>query len=209
MSALPAGCRRATWPVGCEPAGQGAVRGQRAKRERREAQRVEREEREARGVGASGRAGSSPVGAHRSDAVVGHRSTDRVHARCRRGRTDGRRARRGHRRQPALLQLGGRRRRVPAPPADPDPPISAPSPFVSGPGGSGSAPAPTSAAPTRPASKPPASKKATSPAWAVGVAYRTGAQVTYRGAGYACLQTHTSQVDWSPVAAPALWSRVS
>ncbi|MFC4996647.1 carbohydrate-binding protein [Dactylosporangium cerinum] len=95
------------------------------------------------------------------------------------------------------------------PPADPDPPISAPSPFVSGPGGSGSAPAPTSAAPTRPASKPPASKKATSPAWAVGVAYRTGAQVTYRGAGYACLQTHTSQVDWSPVAAPALWSRVS
>jgi len=30
-----------------------------------------------------------------------------------------------------------------------------------------------------------------------------------QGGAYACLQSHTSQVDRSPIAAPALWSRVS
>ncbi|GAA3187772.1 carbohydrate-binding protein [Dactylosporangium siamense] len=108
------------------------------------------------------------------------------------------------------------------PPADVDPPSAPPSPVVSGPTQTSPTPAsptpasptpmtpaPTSAAPTRPASKPPASKQATIPAWTVGVAYRTGAQVTYQGVGYACLQAHTSQVDWSPVAAPVLWRRVS
>ncbi len=62
---------------------------------------------------------------------------------------------------------------------------------------------------TRPATKPPASKQAGPPAWAAGVAYGAGARVTYQGGVYACRQPHRSQVDWSPVATPALWSRVS
>ena len=65
---------------------------------------------------------------------------------------------------------------------------------------------PSSAAPAKPA-PPPA--KPTTKQWAVGVAYGEGVQVTYQGRVYACLQPHTSQVDWSPVAAPALWNRVS
>lgn len=91
-------------------------------------------------------------------------------------------------------------------------------------------PAPTPTTPTvQPTTKPPATKAATTkaattktptvrptsqqtatkPAWAVGVAYGVGAQVTYQGGVYACRQPHTSQADWSPVATPALWSRVS
>lgn len=70
-----------------------------------------------------------------------------------------------------------------------------------------SRPAPTiTRAPT---AKPPASRKASKPVWAVGFSYQVGAQVSYQGGVYACLQSHTSQVDWSPVAAAALWSRVS
>ncbi|MEU0552790.1 carbohydrate-binding protein [Dactylosporangium sp. NPDC006015] len=57
-------------------------------------------------------------------------------------------------------------------------------------------------------SRSPAAKK-TVPAWAVGVAYKVGAQVTYQGGVYACRQAHRSQSDWSPPAAPALWSRLS
>jgi hypothetical protein len=77
-----------------------------------------------------------------------------------------------------------------APPATTAPPTTAP---------------PTTTAPT--ASKPATRK--TVPAWAVGVAYKAGSRVSYQGHVYACVQPHTSQVDWSPVAAPALWSRVS
>ena len=99
---------------------------------------------------------------------------------------------------------------LPPPPADfedaaiPTTPAAAPSPAVSGP-----APRSTPKAPAT--SKPPASTKAaaTPAAWAPGVAYRTGTQVSYQSGVYACLQPHTSQVDWSPVAAPALWSRMS
>lgn len=44
--------------------------------------------------------------------------------------------------------------------------------------------------------------------WAVGVAYATGAQVSYAGRVYACLQAHRSQSDWTPPAVPALWRAV-
>ena len=43
-------------------------------------------------------------------------------------------------------------------------------------------------------------------AWAAGVAYATGAAVTYNGELYGCVQGHTSQSDWTPAATPALWS---
>lgn len=41
--------------------------------------------------------------------------------------------------------------------------------------------------------------------WAPNVAYTAGEQVTYNGALYTCLQSHTSQVGWEPPNAPSLW----
>lgn len=46
-------------------------------------------------------------------------------------------------------------------------------------------------------------------AWAVGVAYQVGDEVTYQGATYRCLQAHTSIVTWTPTAAVSLWQAVS
>lgn len=44
------------------------------------------------------------------------------------------------------------------------------------------------------------------PAWAAGVAYAVGDQVTYDGVTYSCLQAHTSQSTWEPPNAPSLWA---
>ncbi|MEV0638337.1 carbohydrate-binding protein [Streptomyces sp. NPDC050619] len=44
--------------------------------------------------------------------------------------------------------------------------------------------------------------------WASGRVYDTGAQVTYNGVTYECLQGHQSQSAWQPAATPALWQRV-
>ena len=41
--------------------------------------------------------------------------------------------------------------------------------------------------------------------WAVGVDYTVGAMRQYKGLLYKCLQSHTSQEDWTPDATPALW----
>ena len=41
-----------------------------------------------------------------------------------------------------------------------------------------------------------------------GVAYDTGDRRQYDGALYKCLQAHTSQDDWTPTAAPSLWTKV-
>jgi len=46
------------------------------------------------------------------------------------------------------------------------------------------------------------------PAWAAGVAYSAGQQVTYNGHTYKCLQAHTSQVGWEPPNVPALWQLI-
>ncbi|GAA3486088.1 carbohydrate-binding protein [Streptomyces cremeus] len=43
--------------------------------------------------------------------------------------------------------------------------------------------------------------------WAAGTVYATGAQVTYGGATYRCLQGHQAQSGWEPPNAPALWER--
>jgi hypothetical protein len=53
-------------------------------------------------------------------------------------------------------------------------------------------------------SRPPAY-----PAWQVGVTYRVGDVVTYRGRLYVCRQEHTSQSDWAPADTLALWLPVS
>lgn len=47
------------------------------------------------------------------------------------------------------------------------------------------------------------------PAWAVGVAYIAGDQVTYLGFTYQALQPHTSQVGWEPSVATSLWTIVT
>ncbi len=52
--------------------------------------------------------------------------------------------------------------------------------------------------------------QAQTPAWAPGVSYAVGAQVTYQDAThpnhlYKCLQAHVSQVGWEPATTPALW----
>ena len=46
-------------------------------------------------------------------------------------------------------------------------------------------------------------------AWAVGKAYAASDRVRYNGTLYKCVQAHTSQADWTPDAAPALWAAVS
>jgi len=43
------------------------------------------------------------------------------------------------------------------------------------------------------------------PAWAVGVAYSLGQDVTYNGENYQCITAHTSESCWTPNITPALW----
>ena len=45
--------------------------------------------------------------------------------------------------------------------------------------------------------------------WAISIAYSIGDRVRYEGVLYKCIQAHTSQGDWTPDAAPALWNKVS
>ena len=47
------------------------------------------------------------------------------------------------------------------------------------------------------------------PAWAVGKAYATDERIRYGEKLYRCVQAHTSQADWTPDAAPALWTEVA
>ena len=42
-------------------------------------------------------------------------------------------------------------------------------------------------------------------AWAVGVRYAIGDEVTYNGRTYRCRQAHVSQSDWAPATTLALW----
>ena len=46
------------------------------------------------------------------------------------------------------------------------------------------------------------------PKWQSGVSYSIGARVLYESVLYRCLQTHTSQDDWTPTAAVSLWAKV-
>ena len=47
------------------------------------------------------------------------------------------------------------------------------------------------------------------PVWVVGKAYAVNDRAQYNGTLYKCIQAHTSQADWMPSAAPALWKTVS
>ncbi len=47
------------------------------------------------------------------------------------------------------------------------------------------------------------------PAWAVGKAYAIDDRIRSGEKLYRCVQAHTSQSDWTPDAAPALWTEVA
>lgn len=47
------------------------------------------------------------------------------------------------------------------------------------------------------------------PEWEQNKAYAVSERVRHGGTLYRCVQAHTSQADWTPDAAPALWVRVS
>lgn len=44
--------------------------------------------------------------------------------------------------------------------------------------------------------------------WQVDVAYVVDERIRYEGILYKCLQAHTSQSTWTPIAAPSLWAKV-
>lgn len=46
------------------------------------------------------------------------------------------------------------------------------------------------------------------PEWAPGVAYSAGFKVQHNGTLYKVLQNHTSQSDWTPVAAASLFAKI-
>lgn len=46
------------------------------------------------------------------------------------------------------------------------------------------------------------------PEWRSGKTYQTGYKVNYNGILYKCLQSHSSQADWTPDATSGLWARV-
>lgn len=47
------------------------------------------------------------------------------------------------------------------------------------------------------------------PLWEVGVVYAVGDRRQYDSLLYRCVQSHTSQEDWTPPQVPALWVRTS
>ena len=46
------------------------------------------------------------------------------------------------------------------------------------------------------------------PQWKADFSYEKDAKVRYEGILYKCLQPHTSQENWTPVAAASLWAKV-
>ena len=46
------------------------------------------------------------------------------------------------------------------------------------------------------------------PMWNIEIEYNKDDRVRYQDTLYKCLQTHTSQEAWTPVAAPSLWAEV-
>ena len=86
-----------------------------------------------------------------------------------------------------------------APSAPTTPPPSATKPPTAAP-----TTAPTTAPTAAPTTKPPAAGGGS--AWAAGVAYKAGDEVTFEGKTYKCRQAHSSIRSWEPsVFTLALW----
>ncbi|MEU4836308.1 lytic polysaccharide monooxygenase [Streptosporangium sp. NPDC023615] len=80
-------------------------------------------------------------------------------------------------------------------------------------GGGGPGPSPTPTPTVTPTVRPtptPTPTPTSQPggSWRAGTAYAAGAQVTYGGATYRCLQPHTALAGWEPPNVPALWQRL-
>ncbi|MCT9934781.1 lytic polysaccharide monooxygenase [Planotetraspora sp. A-T 1434] len=76
-------------------------------------------------------------------------------------------------------------------------------------GGGGGNPTPTpTPTPTNPNPTPTPTNPNPGGTWAAGTTYTVGATVTYGGATYRCIQSHTAQAGWEPPNVPALWQRV-
>ncbi|GIH97624.1 lytic polysaccharide monooxygenase [Planobispora siamensis] len=77
-------------------------------------------------------------------------------------------------------------------------------------GGGNPNPTPTPTPTVTPTRTPTPTPTSTAPSgtWRAGTAYAVGAQVTYAGASYRCLQAHTSLAGWEPPNVPALWQRL-
>jgi predicted carbohydrate-binding protein with CBM5 and CBM33 domain len=75
-------------------------------------------------------------------------------------------------------------------------------------GGGTPSPTPTPTVTPTPTPTPTSSPPPTGGTWRAGVAYAVGAQVTYGGATYRCIQAHTSLTGWEPPNVPALWQRI-
>nr|WP_285687620.1 glycosyl hydrolase [Actinoplanes sp. NBRC 103695] len=76
--------------------------------------------------------------------------------------------------------------------------------------GGGTTPPPSDPPPSDPppSDPPPSDPPPGATSWAPNTAYATGAQVTYSGVTYRCIQAHTSLTGWEPPNVPALWGRV-
>ncbi|WP_370949540.1 carbohydrate-binding protein [Amycolatopsis sp. cg5] len=66
-------------------------------------------------------------------------------------------------------------------------------------------PTTTTAPPSSTTTRPTTSTPPGGTTWTAGTNYAAGAQVTYDGRGYVCLQGHTAQPGWEPPSVPALW----
>ena len=47
------------------------------------------------------------------------------------------------------------------------------------------------------------------PAWVADIAYAADERIRYDGKLYRCVQSHTSQTEWTPDQTPALWTEVA
>jgi chitin-binding protein len=72
-------------------------------------------------------------------------------------------------------------------------------------------PTPTTRPTPTPTTRPtPTPTSGTYPAWTEGQTYTVGQRVSYSGANYECVQTHTAWAGagWNPAATPTLWRRL-
>ncbi|GAA5102315.1 lytic polysaccharide monooxygenase [Nocardia iowensis] len=80
-------------------------------------------------------------------------------------------------------------------------PTTTPSPTTTVPPTTTTVPPTTTTTP--PTTTPPGSQE-----WAPGRSYQVGSEVTYDGARYRCLQSHTANPGWEPANTPALWQKL-
>ncbi|MEV0679636.1 lytic polysaccharide monooxygenase [Actinosynnema sp. NPDC050436] len=77
-----------------------------------------------------------------------------------------------------------------------------------GPGGPGTTNPTTTTTTTRPSTPTTTTTPPAGGTWATGVSYAVGAQVTYGGSSYRCIQSHTSLTGWEPPNTASLWQRL-